>query len=179
MTKSNEELIKLAKAGDTYAYNELYENNKAAIYKLISSYKYKYIDDAEGEANIAFVEAFNNYDETKGKFITFLWNSIIYKLKNKIREENRIKRKTKLFSINELENILNVKSNYNYCLHDLLEILNSKVKNEIQRDIIKYCIIKGEKYSYVGKIHNVKQQNLTWHINKVKDLLKEEFANIA
>ena len=75
---SNEELVVLYQEGDNKALQELIENNKGIIYKLVKQYYKEYLkvtrEDVEQSAILGLIKAAKQYDinnSKKAKFITY------------------------------------------------------------------------------------------------------------
>lgn len=73
---TNEDLVLLAKAGDTTAYNQLFEENKGFAYYVADKFKNTKLerDDRVSLAYLGMVKAFRTFDATKeNKFITYAY----------------------------------------------------------------------------------------------------------
>jgi DNA-directed RNA polymerase specialized sigma subunit len=71
--------------------NNLYKQNQGTIYDRINHFKSSAVsfDDLVCVANLAFVEAFQSWDQTLSKFNTHLYNTLNIKLRNYIKKEKK------------------------------------------------------------------------------------------
>ena len=99
----NEELIKLYReTGNNQYIDELYTKNEKLLYRIVNDFKCE-ID----ETYLGFMEAVNNYDETRGKFTTYCYmcckNDILCgRRKKRIQAESLEKQTTDNLTIGEL-----------------------------------------------------------------------------
>lgn len=133
MIKESEEVLSLiqkSRNGDDDAYNDLYFKYQRLLHGkyikrfISSSVDFVETDDINSIMNLIFVEALNNYNPKKSKFITHLTLQIRYKFLSHYVKERMI-----AFSNNTTkEKMINKLNNSRVTLHENISDFYNKVK---------------------------------------------------
>ncbi len=164
------ELIRLAREGDSDAFEELVERNYLFVYKV--SYKWCGVkEDAEDITQEVFMKLAGKMQSFKesSAFQTWLYKVTINTAKDFVKKSSRKRKKEMAYSEQQkIENDPNQKEDsISEIVHDLIIRLPHKL-----RDTALLVFSEGMNHKEAATILNCSEKTVSWRIFEVKKKLK-------
>ena len=169
----NSDLIKLARNGDSSAFEELVRQNYVLVYKI--SYKWCGVkEDAEDITQEVFVKLARKIGSFKeaSAFQTWLYRMVINTAKDFAKKDNaRQKNESMYFKEKRLESIAKLdEMNIAERLHQLIEQLPQKLK-----EAALLVFSEGMNHREAAEVLDCAEKTISWRIFEVKKRLKKYF----
>ncbi len=167
------ELVRLAKDGDSAAFENLVERNYLLVYKI--SYKWcRSKEDAEDITQNVFMKLakkiFNFKEEST--FQTWLYRMVINTAKDYTKIDDRIRKKEKAFSEEQKTKSESAQEDVSMAdkLHQLIELLPQKFK-----ETALLVFSEGMNHKEAAAVLNCAEKTISWRVFQVKKELKKYF----
>ncbi len=171
------ELVRLAKGGDSVAFENLVERSYMLVYKV--SYKWcRKKEDAEDITQEVFVKLakkiFNFREDSS--FQTWLYRIVVNTAKDYTKKEERNLAKETAFREEQRINSVSTQSetSLDEKIHQLIELLPNKLK-----ETALLVFGEGMNHREAAEVLNCAEKTISWRIHQVKKELKKHLGEIT
>lgn len=169
------ELVKLAREGDSSAFEELVEHNYMFVYKI--SYKWCGIKaDAEDITQDVFMKLARNIHTFKesSSFQTWLYRITINSAKDFAKKSARIRKKEKAFS--DQQEINDESISEETSIAEIIQYMITKLPLKLKETAL-LVFSEGLSHKEAAVVLNCAEKTVSWRVFQVKKKLQKHFES--